>query len=139
MGIQWKPSLALGVPLLDEQHQELFARVNRLVAALEAHRDREELAALLTSLGDHVVRHFGAEERLMLETGYGDFLAHRQAHEAFRRDLERLARELVRFGPSPAVSVGLDHRVCSWLQDHVGRTDRAFGAFCCHRELRRAG
>ncbi|HTT72328.1 MAG TPA: bacteriohemerythrin [Anaeromyxobacteraceae bacterium] len=129
MAIEWTPRLAVGIPSIDMQHRELFDRVNALLAAMEAKRGESELGRVVVFLGDYVVTHFGAEERLMQQHGYPDFPAHKLAHATFVKDFERLRGDLARTGPSPAAAVALNQRVCAWLIDHIGRTDRALGAF----------
>jgi hemerythrin len=64
MGIPWTDSLAVGIPEIDQQHQELFLRLERLLRGIVG-GEREEVGRLLEFLGDYVVRHFGAEERWM--------------------------------------------------------------------------
>ena len=129
MAIEWTPRLAVGVPSIDMQHRELFQRVNELLSAMESKKSESELSRIVVFLGDYVVTHFGAEERLMQQNAYPDFPAHKLAHVTFVKDFERLRAELTRFGPSPAVAVALNQRVCGWLIDHIGRTDRALGTF----------
>ena len=133
MAMEWTAKLAIGVPQIDVQHRELFTRVNRLLTAIEAKRSHLELDGLVVFLGDYVITHFGSEERLMQETAYPDFPAHKHTHSAFVNDFERLRADLARFGPSPATILALNQRVCSWLADHVARTDRALGAFLAQR------
>jgi hemerythrin len=138
VAIQWTAKLAIGVPNIDVQHRELFTRVNCLLTALEAKRSFAELDEMVVFLGDYVVTHFGSEERLMQETAYPDFPAHKHAHAAFVNDFERLRADLARFGPTPAAIFALNQRVCSWLTDHVARTDRALGAFLAQRSKPKA-
>jgi len=129
MGIEWTPRLAVGVESIDSQHRELFDRVNRLLAAMESQQGEVEVKRLVAFLGDYVVSHFGAEERLMQQHGYPDFPAHQRIHAEFVKELGKLRGELEKQGPSAALAIQLNRRVCDWLLDHVGRTDRAVGAF----------
>lgn len=70
MAIQWDPSLSVGVKQIDEQHQELFRRVNELVDAMHRGRSQAQLGEMLSFLSVYVVQHFGAEEKLMSERWY---------------------------------------------------------------------
>ena len=67
--IQWSPALAVGVPEIDAQHQELFRRAERLITALRG-GDRAEVTPLVRYLTDYAVEHFAAEERFMREIGF---------------------------------------------------------------------
>ena len=129
MAIEWTQKLAVGEKTIDAQHQELFQRVNQLLAAMETQKGELEVKRLVEFLGDYVVRHFGDEERLMLRHGYPDYPAQKKAHDAFVADFGKMKADLMRQGASPALAVKLNNTICGWLIDHVGRTDRALGAF----------
>lgn len=80
----WNASLTTGVPLMDEQHRTLIARIetfDTLCASGQTHRALDEL---LPQLKDYVQYHFSAEEELMqrLERDY----AHKDAHIAMHQD-----------------------------------------------------
>jgi hemerythrin len=129
MAIEWTPRLALGVETIDLQHKELFKRVNDLVSAMEAVRGEAEVRRILSFLGDYVLTHFEAEERLMRHHAYPDLGKHKAIHDAFVKDLGALKAQVVKDGPSAAIAVQLNGRVCGWLLDHIGVTDRAFAQF----------
>jgi hemerythrin len=135
MSIAWDPSLAVGHPLIDEQHQELFHRVGLLLDAMHASRGTDEAGKLMAFLEEYVVAHFGAEERLMLTHGYPERAAHLAQHAAFVKTFVGLKGELAKRGPSTALAISVNHAVCGWLRAHISRTDRAFGAYL--RETKR--
>jgi hemerythrin len=142
MGIEWTQRLAVGVEAIDAQHRELFQQVNQLVSALESRHGEAEVARIVQFLGDYVVRHFGDEERLMARTAYPDAAAHKKLHEAFIADFVKFKADLAKNGASPALATQLNHKVGGWLIDHIGRTDRALGAFLAGKAaatVRRAG
>ncbi len=126
--IQWSPALAVGVPELDAQHQELFRRAERFIAALRA-GDRSEVARVVRYLSDYVVLHFAAEERYMLEIGFPGFEGHRAAHESFREDFDALVADLARKGPTPLVALTLHNWLSDWLRRHVGGLDVEIGQY----------
>lgn len=126
--IQWSPSLAVGVPEIDAQHQELFRRAERLITALRA-GDRGEVAPLVRYLSEYVVEHFSAEERFMREVGYPGLEAHRAVHEAFRQDLAEMLADYERKGPTPLVALTMHNWLSDWLRRHVGGLDVEIGRF----------
>jgi hemerythrin len=126
--IQWSPALAVGVPEIDAQHQELFRRAERLVSALRA-GDRAEVAPLIRYLGDYVVEHFAAEERFMHEIGYPGLEEHRVLHRAFRDDFAVMLADYERKGPTPLVALTLHNWLSDWLRKHVGGVDVDIGRF----------
>ncbi|MHB9035807.1 MAG: hemerythrin domain-containing protein, partial [Armatimonadota bacterium] len=58
MAVQWTPDLAVGVREIDDQHRELFKRVNDLLEAMSKGKGRDEIAKVVAFLGNYVVTHF---------------------------------------------------------------------------------
>ena len=119
--IQWSPSLAVGVPEIDAQHQELFRRAERLVTALRA-GERGEVEPLVRYLTEYVVEHFSAEERYMSEIGYPGLEAHRE-------DFTEMIADYERKGPTPLVALTMHNWLSDWLRRHVGGLDVEIGRF----------
>jgi hemerythrin len=133
--IQWSPALAVGVPEIDAQHQELFRRAERLVTALRA-GDRGEVEPLIRYLGDYVVEHFAAEERFMHEIGYPGLEGHRAVHLAFREEFATMVADYERKGPTPLVALTLHNWLSDWLRRHVGGVDIEIGRFAAAKQTR---
>jgi hemerythrin len=126
--IQWSPALAVGVPEIDAQHQELFRRAERLVTALRA-GERGEVERLVKYLTAYVVEHFAAEERYMREIGYPGLEGHRAAHDTFREDFAEMVADYGKKGPTPLVALTMHNWLSDWLRRHVGGLDVEIGRF----------
>jgi hemerythrin len=124
--ITWDRNLETGNEEIDGQHRELFHRIDRLLAASREKRSREEVAQTLTFLGDYVVQHFGAEERMMGTADYPDVEAHRAEHARFVQEFGILYREFKAEGPTTLFIIRVGNRVTGWLREHIYRTDRQF-------------
>jgi hemerythrin len=131
--IQWSPSLAVGVPEIDGQHQELFRRAERLVTALRS-GDRAEVKPLVRYLSEYVVEHFAAEERFMREIGYPDLEAHRALHVGFREDFAQMLAEYERKGATALVALTIHNWLSDWLRRHVGGVDVEIGRFAAAKQ-----
>jgi hemerythrin len=125
----WDPSYAVGHPTIDKQHQELFARMNALLGAMQARHGQEEVDKLLAFLSSYVVHHFGAEEALMRRHGYAGMAAHVAEHQGFEAELRRMADNYRKSGASASMVIALNHRLRDWLLGHVGRMDTQLAAF----------
>lgn len=126
MALQWTSTLSVGVEEIDEQHRELFRRVDRLLDAV-LHQDRTEVGKLLAFLDAFVVEHFAAEERLMAEVAYPDAERHVLEHREFSRRLAAIDADFASHGATAALVFALEQLLVGWLRDHVYFTDVALG------------
>jgi hemerythrin len=129
MPILWTPRLSVGVSWIDDEHKELFARVNQLLDASQALRGRQEVKPVLDFLTEYVNHHFDHEQRQMERLAYPGMAEHLDEHAYFVESYLVLAAEVERNGPSAMVTVKLNRLLCDWLREHVGSTDRRLGAF----------
>jgi hemerythrin len=129
MRIEFDPVLLTGVDAIDEQHRELFARIGQLLEASRNRRSREEVVRLLEFLGQYVVEHFAAEERIMAAAAYPRMEGHLAEHVQFVKELEILRHELKSEGPTNLFVIRVGNRVTAWLREHIYQTDRALGAW----------
>jgi hemerythrin len=130
--LQWTPALVVGIPEIDSQHQELFRRAERLIAALRS-GDRGEVLPLLAYLDEYVVLHFGMEERLMKEVGYPGRDAHAAAHLAFRAEFAEFVKDFRRSGPTALVALTIHNWLSDWLRMHICGVDQELGRFVLAR------
>jgi hemerythrin len=129
MALTWTPALAVGVSQIDEEHKELFVRVNQLLEAMQQSRAKEQIAPLIGFLKDYVSVHFGGEAALMQRHRYPDASAHLAQHAFFVAEFKALAAELDKAGPTALLTIKLNKLLCDWLRQHVASTDKRLGAF----------
>ncbi len=134
MAVGWHPSLATGIAVIDEQHQEIFRRLADLIEALER-SSRAEIPKMFDFLGDYVLEHFGAEERAMAQVRYPGLNVHRAAHERFAREYIALKTLYDAAGPSVAIAVKTATWVSDWLQSHIWGADHALAKYLRQYEL----
>jgi hemerythrin len=129
MAIRWDPTLITGVPEIDRQHKQIFARLDSLLEAIRRGSSREEVGQTLAFLRDYVLTHFKAEEELMSEIAFPGLPSHRAEHDRFVRDLSVLTAEHSRDGASPSLILRVNSRVSEWLREHIQRTDRELAGY----------
>jgi hemerythrin len=132
MAVQWTQALAVGHDTIDAQHQELFRRLNALLAAMMK-GDRAEVPRLFDFLGSYVREHFGMEEALMREAGYPGRVVHCAAHERFVRDYLQLKETYEKSGGGAVLTIRLQTWIVEWLKGHIGGTDLALAQFLARR------
>jgi len=123
--MKWtQESYGTNVEICDDQHKELFNRVNALNDAVHG-GNRGDIGDRLDNLIDYVVEHFQAEERLMEERGYAGLQKHRQEHE----NLVSTCADLQgRFHANEVeIEEGTLSFIKSWLDHHIPVIDRSYG------------
>ena len=123
--MEWtKEEYGTSVDVCDQQHQELFNRVNTLNDAV-SEGERVEIGNHLDSLIDFVVEHFQTEERLMEERSFDGLAKHREEHtklvntcadlqKKFHDNLADIKEETMTF-------------IKDWLNQHIPVIDRSYG------------
>lgn len=129
MAIGWRDDLLTGVVEVDDQHKELFRRFGELLTACNQGQGGEEVLRLFNFLDDYVVKHFAAEERIMRQHGYPDYLEHKQQHQGFTRRLEELKRQFRDEGTGLSLVITTNHVMIEWLSRHIEKMDKEIAKY----------
>jgi len=129
MAIGWSSDLATGVDAIDNQHKEIFNRVDRLSAACGEGKGKEEVLRLLLFLEEYVKEHFAAEERLQLRHAYPEYPDHKAQHARFMSDVAKLTAEFKAEGATLSLVIMTNKTLTSWLMQHIRKTDMEFATF----------
>ncbi len=126
---EWTDDLSVGVEIINNQHKELFKRVNSLLQAMNEGKGEDEIKEIIGFLEEYVVVHFGTEEDFMTRYNYPDYPFHKGEHEAFKKDFVELKRDYEIHGVTLTLIIEIQQRVCDWLINHIGKVDKMFGRF----------
>jgi hemerythrin-like metal-binding protein len=120
--MQWHDEFSVGVNVIDQQHQQLFAMINELIVAVNSHQQKEVLDRLLTAKLDYVKTHFKMEEGL--------FKIHPQFKEYCTpyQDFEQIIRELSCsfFKEKSDLANIVLNELTSWFLNHLPKKDIKF-------------
>jgi hemerythrin len=128
--ISWNDSLSVGVLAFDNQHRRLIAIINKLHDAMKDGRGKEVLDGIMLELVDYTVYHFLAEEKMFIDTGYPDYVAHKREHDAFTARVKA-----ARGSATNATTLATLSQLTDWLRHHIMGVDRKYTA---HFTARRA-
>lgn len=129
MPLQWNQNLSVGVEEIDNQHKELFERVNALISSMTQGKGKSELNRLVDFLDDYVKFHFGTEESYMNKYNYSDYVSHKSFHTEFIKDLDDFKKELEAQGTNSYLTIKIQKWLCDWLINHISNTDKALGTY----------
>jgi len=132
--VKWTEDLSTGIEKIDEQHKELFEKINDLVAAVRQSVCKYKISDVIKFLEDYVVFHFGEEESYMRQFNYPGYTAHKAQHEKFIVNFNELKKELPKLegGKKPGsydLSVETNQVVVDWILDHIAKVDKRLGEF----------
>jgi hemerythrin len=130
----WTPAIAVGHPLIDTQHKELFSRADQLIDAMAQGRAATELAPLFEFLRSYVRQHFGSEERLMASVAYPAMAGHKLQHAEFVRRLEEDLKDFKAKGAVSAVVLDVKDLIRGWLVNHIATVDVKVAAYLKTKE-----
>ncbi len=129
MALQFTPDLSTTVNEIDDQHKELFARIDGMLTALALGKGREEMTKVIQFLSDYVIFHFGVEEKYMAKFAYQNTVQHKAQHEQFVKSFGRLKDRLMMEGINPGLIDDTKQLVVDWLINHIKYSDKALGLF----------
>ncbi len=132
--MEWTEDLSVGNEVIDEQHKELFRKINDLVLAINHSVCKYKIGDVIRFLDEYIVFHFSEEEKMMQKSSYPGYKAHKAQHEDFKRNFEELKGELVKLdgGKKPGsydLSVQTNQVVVDWILEHIAKVDKKLGEF----------
>lgn len=123
--MRWtKEEYGTNVDVCDQQHQELFNRLNTLNDAVSGGK-RVEIGARLDNLIAFVVEHFQTEERLMDERSFSGLAKHREEHDNLVSTCADLQKKF--HANEAEIEQATMTYLKDWLNHHIPVTDRSYG------------
>ena len=129
MPIEWTTDLATGVDEIDNQHKELFQRINNLLDACNHGKGKAEVKKVIWFLEDYVITHFSEEEKYMGKHDYPDYISHKKQHLEFIENFNSLKKQFEAEGPGIHIVVITNNLIVDWLKKHIRVLDKALGSF----------
>ena len=119
--------LETGNALIDSEHRQLFAVINKLMDACSQGKGRDQIASTVQYLNDYVSKHFSDEEQLQIKSKYPGYPGHKQSHDGYKRNLLQATNEILTSGATIA-SLSKLNQVVSILVTHIRLEDKKIAA-----------
>jgi hemerythrin-like metal-binding protein len=78
--LQWTQTMNLGIPGMDEEHQQFFSRIDDLGAAIARQGNPHDIERCLQVIVQEARAHFDHENQRFVELGYPNAARHAAAH-----------------------------------------------------------
>lgn len=121
----WDRSLEIGVAVVDEQHKELFRRIDLLLDPGNKNRFNE----MMDFLGAYIAKHFADEQQIHSKSKYPKALTHKTYHDNYVRVFNQLKQKIAREGNTLTVNLEINKTVVDWLKNHILVHDREFAQY----------
>lgn len=122
----WNDRLETKIKMIDDEHQILVDKINKLVAALEVHlvdHDNKKLLESFDDMASYTIEHFTDEERFMQSFQYPQFESHKKIHEKLLNEVGNFRDQITKNA--------LDHKILvnflrNWLVSHIMGVDMQY-------------
>ena len=127
--MEWKEEYALGIPVIDAQHKQLFRLCAELDAVLKSGVKAEDIDALLVRIREYAARHFTMEEKYMAESNFPGVSEQKMAHQGFIASFQEVYDDFHTNGLSREIVEGIQRQLSGWVRKHVTGMDQQFGKY----------
>ena len=119
--VEWSQKLEFGLPVIDDQHKQLFD----LAATFAGNGDEIRVMRTLATLSEYVKVHFRAEEEMLARLDYPELEAHQKLHAQFKEMLLKLldnARQMT----LDEIADEVQYLIYGWFANHIMQADVAY-------------
>jgi hemerythrin len=129
MSLNWDNNLSTGITSIDNQHKELFNRINQLLLAMKEGKARNEIIETLDFLEEYVIKHFTEEEMIQKKNDYPKYNIQHEQHEQFKGELKKLRETFNSKGTSSLLVLNVQKEMSNWWKSHITGMDKELGQF----------
>ena len=123
--MEWEPRFLIGIEDIDAQHRQIFSLFQRLTEVSQESSNFNEVLQILQELTSFATEHFEAEETLMRETHFPDYLPHANEHLEFKEKVLQFCKSAIEDSSAKFLS-DLVVFIQNWLENHLLKMDMAY-------------
>lgn len=126
MAALWKEEYKVGIDKIDEQHRQLFDKIEQLLEIAKSgnrNSNQQKCMEIIDFLMDYTVFHFDTEESLQRDRKYVSYAQHIKIHTDFKNTVHAY-KELLSNDFSAKTLKSFIGTMLAWLVNHVCVCDR---------------
>ena len=128
MAFAWTKELETGNALIDSEHKQLIAAINKLLDACSSGKGRQELNSAVDFLVAYTRTHFSHEEGLQIKHKYPVYPEHKKFHISYLAMMDDIAAKIKVQGPTIGMVGDVNSKILLLL-NHIKREDVKLAAF----------
>ncbi len=122
--IEWDDKHSVGISIIDDEHKEFIAIINKVVVIKEHNDNPEEVREILYEMIKYALKHFATEETYMEKFNFPEFQLHRNEHLDFTDKAFTNLNKVI-MGDYQMANEILEY-LKQWLVNHIQKTDRKY-------------
>lgn len=119
--IEWRDEFSVGVGSVDLEHRELIEMINDLHSLMGKGADHDRVVSSLGDIFAQISAHFALEEKFMRDSGYPEYLPHKDSHETLLDELRDIMDRVEDDGSFDEDR--LSRELESWFTEHFKTFD----------------
>lgn len=119
--LKWKAEYSVGVQSMDDEHRHMIELINDVYEELRGHPDADSIEQFLGDVYHAIAAHFALEERLMRESAYAEYAAHKEDHEELLDQIRDMMDAVSSNGEQGLAM--LEQRLSAWFGNHFATFD----------------
>ena len=119
--LQWKPEYSVGVQSMDDEHREMIDLINATYEKLTSDAAADQVEEYLGEILSTISMHFALEERIMKNSNYDEYRAHKDDHEELLDQIRDLMDDFESNPESGAEHLKQD--LSDWFSGHFSTFD----------------
>ncbi len=127
--IAWSDDILIGLDVIDQQHREIFSRVQKIIIINSQESAYKSASENLVFLMTYVKEHLSAEEKLMEESTYPRLAEHKELHARLLIAADRIYENIKTDGITPLNVLDIESLLMGWFKTHILTHDKDFAEY----------
>jgi methyl-accepting chemotaxis protein len=133
--IDWSDLLSLNIKAMDDEHKELFKRINSLLSAMLDRKKSYNLSEISNYLSEYIDFHFRNEEKMLEHYKYPKLDEHKKLHRIYEDDFKIIQNRIDRDEDEALILIDIQEKVVTWLIEHIAKVDQEYSDYLISNNL----
>ncbi|MGL1893176.1 MAG: bacteriohemerythrin [Spirochaetaceae bacterium] len=133
--IDWSDLLSVKIDDIDDEHKELFKRINALLVAMLDKDKSYDLLEISNYIGDYINVHFRNEEKMLEKFKYPKLEQHKKLHHIYEEDFKQIQQKIINGDSKALILLDIQDKVVTWLIEHIAKVDHEYSVYLLDNNL----